>query len=239
MNTSKNLPVERPYYHNFEAGNIYHFYNRSNNKEQIFQSENSILNFLSGFEKYLLPYIEIYAYCIMPNHFHIVGKIKQQSEVIKMLNSMQISQLSQIQKSFIKSPNERLFNYLIGKQFGNLCNSFAKGYNSTNKRHGNVFNANMNRIRVENSSQLKWLIYYIHSNPWHHGLMEKFENYFWSSFYEIKHERWDIISSSIHKIFKHKKGFFEYHNMAHEMRALKSVTFPTDHGSNMQYKKVG
>ncbi len=60
----------------FIEGEIYHVYNRGNNKQLIFFNRNNYLFFLSKIRKELHPYCDIIAYCLMPNHFHLVVYIK-------------------------------------------------------------------------------------------------------------------------------------------------------------------
>jgi hypothetical protein len=69
-----------------QPGNFYHVYNRGNNRQRIFFEERNYLYFLRLFEKYLSPLVDVYAYCLMPNHFHLLIRIKdnhQTSEVFK------------------------------------------------------------------------------------------------------------------------------------------------------------
>jgi putative transposase len=85
---------------NLVEGEYYHIYNRGNSKQKIFQDKEDYLRFLGllyacnsennfrifGLEKKESPYdfernkqiVSIGAYCLMPNHFHIL--ITQQKE---------------------------------------------------------------------------------------------------------------------------------------------------------------
>jgi putative transposase len=54
---------------NFEAGQYYHIYNRGNNKENIFIEEKNYNYFLEKIKKYILPIADVYAYCLLKNHF--------------------------------------------------------------------------------------------------------------------------------------------------------------------------
>ena len=60
----------------FEPGVVYHVFNRGNNKEDIFKEEKNYMYFLSLLQKYVMPVAEVYAYCLMKNHFHLVVRIK-------------------------------------------------------------------------------------------------------------------------------------------------------------------
>lgn len=60
---------------------FYHVYNRGNNGEKIFFNEENYRYFLRKFGIYLTPYIEVYAYCLLPNHFHFLIKTKRKDEM--------------------------------------------------------------------------------------------------------------------------------------------------------------
>jgi len=53
----------------FEAGNLYHIYNQGNNRIPIFFSRENYLFFLKKIKQYVLPYADVLAWCLMPNHF--------------------------------------------------------------------------------------------------------------------------------------------------------------------------
>lgn len=55
---------------------IYHIYNRGVNKELIFFSERNYHFFIERMKKYLTPNSNILAYCLMPNHFHLLVLVK-------------------------------------------------------------------------------------------------------------------------------------------------------------------
>lgn len=56
----------------FEKGNIYHIYNQGNNRRKIFFNQENYLFFLRKIKEYILPYADIFAWCLMPNHFHLM-----------------------------------------------------------------------------------------------------------------------------------------------------------------------
>ena len=57
---------------NFEKGHIYHIYNQGNNRQNIFFGDENYRFFLKKIETYILPYADILAWCLMPNHFHLM-----------------------------------------------------------------------------------------------------------------------------------------------------------------------
>ncbi|MCX6231905.1 MAG: hypothetical protein NTZ33_10215 [Bacteroidetes bacterium] len=56
----------------FEQHQIYHIYNQGNNKQKIFFSRENYLYFLKKLGTYIQPHADILAWCLMPNHFHLM-----------------------------------------------------------------------------------------------------------------------------------------------------------------------
>ena len=54
----------------FYPDQLFHIYNQGNNRQQIFFSEENYHFFLWKMRAYLLPFGDLIAWCLMPNHFH-------------------------------------------------------------------------------------------------------------------------------------------------------------------------
>lgn len=85
---------------NKNEGGCYHLYNRGNNKGLIFFEEENYYYFLEQFKKYVYPYIEVYAYCLMPNHFHFFIKINEPEGFEKGIKNFFISYAKSINKRY-------------------------------------------------------------------------------------------------------------------------------------------
>lgn len=57
--------------------NYYHVYNRGNNKGQIFFEEKNYYYFLSKIGNAFEDKVDLVAYCLMPNHYHLITHVKQ------------------------------------------------------------------------------------------------------------------------------------------------------------------
>ena len=53
-------------------------FNQGNNKQNIFFLEENYLYFLQKIRTYILPYSDILAWCLMPNHFHLMIYVKEE-----------------------------------------------------------------------------------------------------------------------------------------------------------------
>ena len=142
----------------FEAGQYYHIYNRGNNKENIFIEEKNYYFFLEKVKNYILPIADIYAYCLLKNHFHIVLRIKDKVDLPEKL------------KEKIHLP------------FSNFFNAYSKSINKAYNRTGSLFQEHLQRNRIENEKYLKQLIMYVHLNPVKHKFSKDFQSYKHSSY---------------------------------------------------------
>ena len=60
----------------FETEHLYHIYNQGNNKQKIFFSRENYLYFLQKINKHIRPHVDVLAWCLMPNHFHLLVYVK-------------------------------------------------------------------------------------------------------------------------------------------------------------------
>ncbi len=83
-----------------EEGNCYHLFNRGNNKGNIFYEHQNYVFFLRQFLKYLSPHVDVFAYCLMPNHFHLFIRINEVTEFEMGIKNFFISYSKAINKRY-------------------------------------------------------------------------------------------------------------------------------------------
>ena len=173
----------------FEAGQYYHVYNRGNNSENIFIEERNYNYFLEKVKKYILPIADIYAYCLLKSHFHIVLRIKDKIDL----------------------PEK--FKEKIHLPFSNLFNSYSKSINKAYNRTGSLFQEHLQRNRIENEEYLKQLILYVHLNPVKHQLSKDFQSYRHSSYRSFLSDKSSSIDREfIIKLFNDLENFIFCHD---------------------------
>ena len=86
----------------FEPNNIYHIYNRGNNSQKIFFNRDNYLFFMDKIKTYILPYADILAWCLMPNHFHLMVYVNS----VEIEISKQVTESHQLAK--IRSLNDSI-----------------------------------------------------------------------------------------------------------------------------------
>lgn len=142
----------------FRANEIYHIFNRGNQKQNVFLEESDYLNFLKRIKIVTGQIISthlritplpknaftIICYCLMPNHFHLM--IKQNTDLG------------------------------IDRLLTKICTSYAMYFNRKYEKVGNLFQDAFKAKVLENDSYLTYLSAYIHNNP------QNTQNYPYSSF---------------------------------------------------------
>ena len=111
----------------FEVGHIYHIYNQGNNRQPIFFEREHYLFFLQKMRAYLLPYSDILAYCLMPNHFHVMVEVKSTES-----GGATLSRTPTINPT--SSPSDSL-----NKSIGILLASYTRAINKQQNRSGSLF----------------------------------------------------------------------------------------------------
>ena len=162
-------------YMHFDAEEIYHIYNRGNQKQRIFHSRDNYLYFLKKFQRYIAPRCDLFSWCLMPNHFHF-------------LVSTTTASVQPIEKALIP------IQYLAeGMRL--LLSSYTKGVNKKLGLTGNLFQQKTKAKCVSQVSDTfnvsdTWskpnypvtAFHYIHQNPLRANLVHKMEDWEFSSF---------------------------------------------------------
>lgn len=148
----------------FEISNLYHIYNRGNNKQTIFFNRENYLNFLKKVKKYIYPNCDILSWCLMPNHFHFLIHANQYS--VKPVKEVPI-QINALTEGL------RL-----------LLSSYAQGINKQNNSTGNLFQQKT-KCKCVNDGGMQYgytVFQYIHQNPLKANLVSKLQDWEFSSF---------------------------------------------------------
>jgi len=159
------------YFLPLQPGTFYHIYNRGNNGETIFYKRENYFYFLRKVDHYLSPYVHVYAYCLLPNHFHILVQTKEKEEVGPDHFQM---------KTGTKTLTD--FSPILSEAFRRLFLSYSKSIKMQEGRTGSLFEKNFKRKEIANDQHLYWLVNYIHRNPETHGIARDFCNYPHSSY---------------------------------------------------------
>ena len=67
----------------------YHIYNYANGNENLFREQKNYEYFLEKYKQHINPIAETIAWCLMPNHFHLLVKIKTEEEIVSTFPKFQ------------------------------------------------------------------------------------------------------------------------------------------------------
>ncbi len=165
------------YWAKFQPETYYHIYNRSVGRERLFSRTGNYHFFMEKWWKYLGPYFDTYAYCLIPNHFHFLAKCKTISP--KLLKTIEGENTSASRKFLLGQLTQSQF---LESQFKRFFTSYAGAYNKERKRHGSLFQAKFKRIPIRSKKHFHYLLAYIHHNPIHHQLCQNYQDWPFSSY---------------------------------------------------------
>ncbi|MFC6244168.1 transposase [Flavobacterium psychroterrae] len=140
---------------NLEPDCFYHIYNRGINGNEIFKDQENFMFFIKQFIKYMIDVCEVYSYCLMPNHFHFVIKVKSEKELLLSLSD----------KNEYKKHGLHSVQNLVSKQISRFISSYTQSYNKVHKRHGALFESPFKRKKIDSIEYLRNVIIYVNQNP--------------------------------------------------------------------------
>ena len=134
------------------ANQFYHIYNRGNNHENIFFESRNYLYFLQRLLEIFNNKIDLIAYCLMPNHYHLT---------VIPLND------GEIEKAMQK-----------------ISTGYTRAINKSLNRTGHLFSGRYKSKLIPDDNYLIHLVRYIHLNPVRAGLVDRLEDWEFSSYRE-------------------------------------------------------
>lgn len=146
----------------FIANYYYHVFNRAVRSEQMFNEPDNYRYFIEKLKEHILPIADIFAYSLLPNHFHLFLRIKPINTIEERFQHLKIKQ-----QQHKYDANRSVF---LSEQFGNWCNGYTKAFNKRYKRKGKLFMDNLNRWLIDSDAYYSKIIHYIHANAAQHKL---------------------------------------------------------------------
>jgi REP element-mobilizing transposase RayT len=199
-----------------EFNKIYHVFNHANGSEQLFNGNYSYNLFLFKFQEYIAPVADIYAYCLMPNHFHFLVKIRSEDEVsIAMENwysGVDKDKKFRMRPKLRKRPENITPQRFVLNSFSNFFNAYTRIYNLVYDRYGSMFIKNFKRKPVEDHAYFAKVLFYIHHNPVNHKFCKSMEQWYWSSYNVYFKGKKSFISTTYPiEFFGSKEALLEHH----------------------------
>ena len=138
-------------------GQLHHLYTRGNNGEQVFYTPGHYHYFLRKVRAHLLPTGRLLAYCLMPNHFHLLFEPAEAATT----------------------------GGLTQRALGMVLGSYAQGLNQERGRTGSLFQKRTKAKLLEISTSPHYAttcLHYLHQNPYRAGLVSHLADWPYSSY---------------------------------------------------------
>ena len=198
----------------------YHIYNRGANGENIFVEERNYDLFLRLYEKHLSPVTDLFAYCMLKNHFHVSVRVRSEEEIIETKKTLRVSPVNNNQTKRSNPINQEegqwrkpLGSQYVSNQFSNFFNAYAKTINKAYGRTGSLFEHPFERVSITTERQFWNVIAYIHQNPQKHRFVKDFRDWKYSSYGVILTGRPTLINrDEVIKWFGTKEEYLSLHN---------------------------
>jgi len=186
---------------------FYHIYNRGNNGDNIFYKHENYNYFLRKYDQYLSDYLETYAYSLLPNHFHLLVRVKDKVQPIKTGT-----------KTYLEADK------ILSEAFRRFFTSYAKSINEQQGRTGSLFQKNFKRKLVDSEVYFTQLIYYIHANAQNHGIIDDFKLYPYSSYGRILLDTQSkLFKKEVLEWFGSKDAYIDYHAQKHKLNDIRDI----------------
>lgn len=177
-------------------GEFFHIYNRAVGNELVFHNDVGYDHWLFLVKQYLLPLCEIHAYCLLPNHYHLLVKINND------INPADFS-----------------------KKMSDAANAFVKWNNLKYGRKGGLFMTPYKRKLLQNEDYLIWCLWYIHRNPFHHQFVSDWKSWKYSSYHAYISDKPTLINRTFFlDLFGGKEMFVKHHTIqAEEINIINKI----------------
>ena len=133
--------------------------------------------FLEKIRKHLTPLVDILAYCLMPNHFHILVHVPEKTKYAQMIHQVAPSHLMDTLNSDDTSKP-------ISDAIAVILRSYTQ---AINKRFNRTWSLFQSRTKPKNTLEFDiaypfTCFHYIHQNPVRSNLVHKMEYWEFSSY---------------------------------------------------------
>lgn len=207
--------TKKNYHAKLLPNQVYHIYNHAIGHEDLFKQVDNYHYFWKQWNKFISPYFANYAFCLMPNHFHVLCKAKPINEMIKQQIQQENTKRAM---AFIKDKIPP--NVFYESQFRRFFNGYTNAINKQeNNRQGSLFKAKFRRTLVSTMEDFIYYVQYIHHNPIHHDFTLNYSDWEHTSYLAYAERKFikGVSTPPVFQVFKTKEdisgvsGFIKAH----------------------------
>jgi putative transposase len=152
---------------NVPPDSVLHIVNRGNDKKIIFPEPVDYAAFLVLLREAREQFgVDLYAYCLMPNHFHLVARTTGLDQISAYMHFVQREHACDLRRCW------------------------------RSKGHGHVFQRRYWSRVVEGDGYLMTLMRYVEANPFRAGLIDRTGSWEWSSLWDRETGERDLLQPS-------------------------------------------
>ncbi|MFZ1528103.1 MAG: hypothetical protein WAT19_05090 [Ferruginibacter sp.] len=158
---------------NFLPNQLYHIYNQGNNRQIVFRDAEDYLAFLRLTRKYIVIHADVVAWCLLPNHFHLLLFTQEKSCVMVQQGGIKIEKLTNGIRKLLSS-YARIFN----KRYAQTGSVFRQKTKAKNMSSPEAVLQNIYTWQEYSSNCFR----YIHQDPVAAGLVKHALQWAYSSY---------------------------------------------------------
>lgn len=195
---------------------MYHVFSRANGIERVFKSEENYQFFLQRYKQFIQPIAETFCYCLMPNHFHFLIRVREEKVLKNLILGRKVSSKTlQGFRTLEGLEKQKAISQFLTQQFSHLLNAYSQAFNKEQNRRGSLFMHPYKRIKITEEQHLLKLVRYIHHNPTEAALCAKVEDWKYSSYKTILSSAPSMVNrAAVMEWFGNKANFKDFHNQA-------------------------
>jgi putative transposase len=215
-----NLPLE--------PDKMYYLFHQSAGKDSLFYSDENYLSFLKCYADMLVPIADTYAYCLLPNQFHYLVKIKSEKIIFDFLKKQ--NRIPEENLSFEEYKNLALntsslvgniFSLQLNKQFTNFLNSYQQILTTEQNKKHQLLIQSTKRTLIENDEQFLDTLINIHCSPNDSSTRVDYTKWKFSSYAAYLSERASAINREVAlDLFQGRDNFIAEHNKKMEQISM-------------------
>jgi REP element-mobilizing transposase RayT len=184
-------------------GETYYLFSRAIGFEKLFVTEDNYRFFLEKFFHHVSPVADLYTYTMLPNHFHLLARIKPAEEFADYF------------QYFKQKPIDHATDLpdFIAERFSNWLNSYTKSFNKVYKRRGSLFLDRIKRSRALTDKDFCNFLFYVHKNAVHHNYTKAIGHWAWDGYKElISSGPTQLLRNEVLQFFGSHDAFIKFHD---------------------------
>ncbi len=183
----------------------YHLFHHAIGEENLFRSAENYRYFLQRYAEYIFPIAETFCYCLLPNHYHFLIRLRSEEEILDCLDPKKLKR----QKW---KDEDKSISTLLANRVGTFQNAYAKAFNKQHCRRGGLFEQSFGRKEVKTDSYFTNAIHYVHANAVHHGFVKDILDWHYTSYNSfLANKKSKLMKEEVFDWFGGKEQFIIHH----------------------------